>query len=113
MPGVEFGSIYDLQEVQSMLAERVTEWTAQWKREGHREGKEEGREEGREEGLQEGLEKGRKEGEAIFLLMLLENRFGTLDETYRARVLQADSETLLRWGAKVLTATSLAEVFPS
>jgi hypothetical protein len=91
LPGVELGSINDLQEVQSMLAERVTEWTEQWE--------------------QQGIEKGILKGEAIFLVRLLERRFGTLDETSRVRILQADSETLLQWGDQVLTATTLAEVF--
>jgi hypothetical protein len=87
LPGVELGSINDLQEVQSMLAERVTEWTEEWKRQG------------------------RQEGEAALLLRLLELRFGPLDETSGARVRRADAETLLRWGEKVLTATFLEEIF--
>jgi len=74
-----------------MLAERVTEWTEQWE--------------------QQGIEKGILKCEAIFLVRLLERRFGTLDETSRVRILQADSETLLQWGDQVLTATTLAEVF--
>jgi len=99
LPGVEFGSINDLQEVQSMLAERVTEWTEEWKRQGM------------EKGLQQGRLEGRQEGEAALLLRLLELRFGPLDETSGARVRRADAETLLRWGEKVLTAASLEEVF--
>jgi hypothetical protein len=95
LPGVEFGSINDLQEVQSMLAERVTEWTEEWKRQGR----------------QEGRLEGRQEGEAALLLRLLELRFGPLDETSGARVRRADTETLLRWGERVLTATSLEEIF--
>lgn len=91
LPGVELGSINDLQEVQSMLAERITEWTEQWEK--------------------QGLEKGILKGEAIFLARLLERRFGALDETSRTRILQADAETLLQWGERVLTATTLAEVF--
>lgn len=48
MPGVKLGSINDLQEVQSMLAERVTEWMEEWKRQGM------------EKGLQEGLQQERQ-----------------------------------------------------
>ena len=87
MPGVEFSSINDLEEVRSMLAERVTEWTEDWKRQG------------------------RQEGEAALLQRLLELRFGSLDETSQARIRRADAETLLQWGERVLTATSLGEVF--
>ncbi len=50
MPSVEFSEIQDLQEVQSMLAERVKEWTKDWKQQGI--------EEGRQKGLQEGLQQG-------------------------------------------------------
>ena len=91
LPGVELGNINDLQEVQSMLAERVTEWTEEWKR--------------------QGIEEGRQKGEAALLLRLLELRFGPLNETSGARVRRADAETLLRWGEKVLTAASLEEIF--
>ncbi len=87
LPGVELGSINDLQEVQSMLAERVAEWTEDWKRQG------------------------RQEGEAVLLQRQLELRFGPLDETSRARIRRADAETLLQWGERVLTAATLAEVF--
>jgi predicted transposase YdaD len=82
-----------------MLAERVTEWTEEWKRQG------------RQEGLQEGRQEGRQEGEALLLLRLLELRFGELDETSRARIRRADTETLLRWCENFLTATSISEVF--
>jgi len=97
LPGVELGSINDLQEVQSMLAERVTEWTEEWKR----------------QGMEKGLQQGRLEGEVALLLRQLELRFGELDETSRTRVHRADAETLLLWGERVLTAASLAEVIKS
>ncbi|MDD5037289.1 MAG: Rpn family recombination-promoting nuclease/putative transposase [Methylococcaceae bacterium] len=91
MPGVELSSINDLYEVQSMLAERVTEWTEEWKRQGRQEG--------------------RQEGEAAIVLRLLELRFGPLNETDRALIRRADAETLLRWGDKVLTSPSVEDVF--
>jgi len=34
MPGVDFDNLNELQEVKSMLAERVIEWTEQWERSG-------------------------------------------------------------------------------
>jgi hypothetical protein len=87
LPGVELGRINDLQEVQSMLAERVTEWTEEWKRQG------------------------RLEGEAALLLRQLEQRFGPLNEADRTRVSRADAETLLHWGERVLTAQAIEDVF--
>ncbi len=47
----------------------------------------------------------------MLLQRLLTLKFGALDETARARLAAADSETLLIWGDRVLTATSLAEIF--
>ena len=99
VPGVEFTNLNDLQEVQSMLAERVIEWTEEWKRQGV--------EKGRQEGLKEGLQK----GEATLLLRMLELRFGPLSESSRTQVRAADADTLLRWGERVLTATTVDEVF--
>jgi predicted transposase YdaD len=44
--GVEVPEVADLQEVRSMLAERVIEWTRDWKQQGLEEGRQEGRQEG-------------------------------------------------------------------
>jgi predicted transposase/invertase (TIGR01784 family) len=107
LPGVEFPELNDLREIRNMLAERVKDWSRAWKQEARAEGREEGRKVGR----QEGLEEGQKQGEFTMLVRLLELRFGPLDETARNRLDGADAETLLRWGERVLTASTLAEVF--
>jgi len=83
IPGAEIPEIENLQEVRTMLAERVKEWTKQW-----------------EQG-----------GEAKFLTRLLERKFGPLDAEVRSRIAQADSERLLEWGERVLTAERLEDVF--
>ena len=44
------------------------------------------------------------------LLRLLERKFGPPSEPVRARITQADAETLLRWFDLSLTAHSLDEV---
>ena len=49
----EFAKIKELQEVYTVLAERVTQWTQNWHEQGREEGREQGRQEGRQEGLQE------------------------------------------------------------
>jgi flagellar biosynthesis/type III secretory pathway protein FliH len=101
MPGVEFENLNELQEVKSMLAERVIEWTEQWKRQGLQEGL--------REGLQQGLERGRQEGEAAFCVC-----WSAVSARWRrnraARVRAADAETLLRWGERLLTAATAEEV---
>jgi hypothetical protein len=67
--------------------------------------------EGVAEGRKEGEVAGRKQGEVEVLVRLLERKFGPLDEVSRARLAAADSERLLGWAERVLTAGRLAEVF--
>ena len=81
-----------------MLAESIDRW--------NREIREEGRQEGREEAFQEGLQ----EGEALMVLRLLHVKFGPLDPEIEDRVRSADSERLLEWAGRILTAGSLQEV---
>ncbi|MDQ2694967.1 MAG: Rpn family recombination-promoting nuclease/putative transposase, partial [Pseudomonadota bacterium] len=58
IPGVRIQELQDLNEVDSMLAERVKEWTEQWKQQGLEEGRREGLQQGKQEGLQQGLQQG-------------------------------------------------------
>jgi hypothetical protein len=53
----------------------------------------------------------RNEGEADVLLRLLERKFGPLRETTRSRVRRASSARRMVWADRILTATTLAEVF--
>jgi len=69
-----------------MLAERVIEWTEEWE--------------------QQGMQK----GEATLLLRLMERRFGSVDGAIHHSLHNADAETLLRWGDRLLNATSAEEV---
>jgi predicted transposase YdaD len=56
MPGIKQHELGDIFEDDTMLAERVTEWTAQWKAEGRQEGREEGWQKGHLAGRQEGVQ---------------------------------------------------------
>jgi predicted transposase/invertase (TIGR01784 family) len=99
VPGTVIPQVADLQEVKSMLAERVVEWTHQWKQEGLEEGLQKGRQEGRQEGQEEALGKARG-----VLLRDLERRFGFLPEKVRRRVdaiasIEELAEFILRAGA--------------
>ncbi|MFC3852871.1 Rpn family recombination-promoting nuclease/putative transposase [Salinispirillum marinum] len=91
LPGVEFAQIQELHEVQSMLAERVKDWTRSWK--------------------MEGIQEGRLEGEAILLKKLLTHRFGTLPAAIEQRLTQASSAELESWAENILDAKTLEEVF--
>ncbi len=59
----------------------------------------------------EGRVEGRVEGEATMLLHLLRLRFGSVPAEVEARVMAANTETLLRWSERLLTATALDAVF--
>ena len=72
--------------------------------------KNEGKQEGLQIGKQEGLQIGKQEGEAQILKRLLTRKFGELPEEKRRMVETADSDTLLKWSERVLTADSLEEV---
>ncbi len=99
MPGQEMPEVNELQEIDTMLAETVEEWTRQWKEDGLREG----REEGRQEGWQE--------GEASLLRKLLERRFGALPAWVYDKLAQAAPEQLETWAIEILDAARLEDVF--
>jgi hypothetical protein len=54
VPGADFSPIHDLQEAETMLAERVKQWTEEWKQAGLAQGLREGIEQGIEQGLVKG-----------------------------------------------------------
>ena len=83
----------------------------EWIERGKQQGRQEGLQAGLQEGRQEGLQEGRQEGEANILVGLLEAKFGELDDATQDRVRKADDATLQTWSLRVLTASSLEEVF--
>jgi flagellar biosynthesis/type III secretory pathway protein FliH len=84
----ELTDLTDLEEVKSMLAERVTEWTREWK----------------QEGFEEGLAKVR-----AALIRELERHFGPLPTEARQRVESLDSGgKIVELSIASATATSLA-----
>jgi len=64
-----------------------------------------------EEGEQKGRQEGRQEGEARLLLRQLEEKFGAVDADSQERVRKADAERLLDWGARLIKARRLRDVF--
>ena len=106
VPGAVIPQMADLEEVKSMLAERVVEWTQEWKQEGF------------EKGLQQGIAKGiQKEADETaatlrgMLLANLEERFGALPEAARRQVGSIGSvEELASLLSRAGTAPSLASL---
>jgi len=78
-----------------MLRETVVGWTREWL----------------EEGKKEGLKEGRREGEVRLLVRQSELKFGSLSPQARERIDATDSDRLIEWGERILTARSLGEVF--
>ena len=94
MPGQPAAQAHDLQEMRGMLTETVKQWTRDWT----------------QEGVQQGMQQGMQKGEADMLLRQMAVQFGPLSDDVRQRVAEADSETLLRWGEKVLKARRIEDV---
>jgi predicted transposase YdaD len=99
LPGVELPELGDLNEVNTMLAERVMEWTRQWKAEGL------------QEGIEKGREEGRKSGETALLRKMLELKYGPIPEWVEDRIAQADATDIEQWAANLLNAQTLEAVF--
>ena len=100
----ELKMLEDLKELQEALGWEPVENFRE-------EGREEGRREGIQIGLERGLEQGHHRGETALLRRLLERRFGPLDASTLSRLEQADSDTLLEWGERVLDARNLEDVW--
>ncbi len=60
--------------------------------------------------LAEGIEEGRQEGESAMLQRLITLKFGQPDPSILHRIETADTDTLLRWAERILTATTLDQV---
>jgi predicted transposase YdaD len=65
----------------------------------------------REEGMQQGRQEGIQQGEVAVLLRLMERKFGhRLTDVDRQLVASADTETLLKWSDRILSANSIEEI---
>jgi predicted transposase/invertase (TIGR01784 family) len=119
LPGADLSRIETLQEVHSMLSERVLEWNRSFIEQGLEQGLKQGREQGLEQGREQGLKRGREQGlergratEARTILeRLLTRRFGALPASAQARLEQANLEEMETWLERVLDADTLAAVF--
>jgi len=94
-------------------------WMDRGRKQGHEQGREEGREQGleqgREQGLEQGreqgLEQGREEGQRELLLDMISDRFGAIPAEIEARVRSARSDDLRLWTKRLLSASSLSDIF--
>ena len=91
--------------------QRLDNWLIETKSASRQEGLQLGIEKGLQEGLQKGLQKGRSEGQRSLLAKLLQLKFGQLDASTEARLAKASAAQLGVWGERVLTASSLDEIW--
>ena len=61
--------------------------------------------------LEEGEKKGEHKGSTSVLLLQIQQKFGTLTDTVRDKVLAADRATLEKWTLRILTSETLDELF--
>ncbi|TBU91632.1 transposase [Stutzerimonas kirkiae] len=107
--------IENLQEVETMLADRIKQWERDFQKAGMQKGLEKGLEEGMQKGLEQGLEQGQAlgqlQGQRRVLNRLLSSRFGPLPPRASERLDQATPEQLDHWADRLLEAQCLEEVF--
>jgi flagellar biosynthesis/type III secretory pathway protein FliH len=89
----------------------MSTFAERFRAEGRSEGLQQGLERGIEQGMEQGMQLGTHRGEITVLVRLLERKFGRLPETLRPRIEAADEQSLLAWSERVLSATTLEDVF--
>ncbi|MDO8938601.1 MAG: Rpn family recombination-promoting nuclease/putative transposase [Methylicorpusculum sp.] len=89
----------ELNEVNAMLAERLTDWTLQWKKEGE--------EIGEKRGEKRGEKIGQKKEALRLLIRLSQLKYGELPDWAVQNMEQADLQQLENWAERILTAESL------
>jgi hypothetical protein len=65
----------------------------------------------REEGMQQGMQQGMQKGEAKLFSRLLYLKFGQIPEDKQRLIESADSQKLMQWSERILTAQRLDEVW--
>ena len=78
---------------------------------GMQKGMQKGIQQGMQKGIQQGMQKGIQQGEARFLKRQLRRVFGDLAPDIEQRIDSASSEDIERWGDRILTCKTLAEIF--
>ena len=96
-----------LEEIEPMLSERIQKWTDEL----IQKGRDEGITVGKAEGLAEGKSEGLTEGHARVFIALFEKKFGPMSDAVLARVTSASADQLLRFSERLLSATTLDDVF--
>ncbi len=103
--------ITDLEELPSMLAQRIDRITHRWQMEGWRKGRAEGEAKGRAEGEAKGRAEGEAKEAARLFLELFAAKFGDAPAQVRQRVTGASRRQLETWAKRLLRAERPEDVF--
>ncbi len=103
--------IEDLQEMPTMVTQRIERITQGWLLEGRKEGEQIGIRKGEQIGIRKGEQIGIRKGEIAVLRRQLERKFGELPRETIERLERADVDLLLEWSDRILTAAKLDEIF--
>ncbi|BAO82699.1 uncharacterized conserved protein [Serpentinimonas maccroryi] len=111
----EIDTINDLLEGSAMLEQTIERWfdeaTMKGLKQGLQQGLQQGLEQGLEQGVQRGVQQGVHQGYAKALALQLRLRFGAVPQWVDTRLAQASEEQLMDWMARILSASSLSELF--
>ena len=66
---------------------------------------------GFKKGKQQGVQRGMQQGESTMLVRQMERKFGQVSKEVKQKIEAADSDTLLEWGEKILSASTAEDVF--
>ena len=103
------GPLPRLEEVRTMLAETVQEWTAEWVKQG----REQGREQGIQEGIEEGIHQGVQQGQRALLCRQAARKFDVAVGERLAAALEgvADSDRLAQVGDWIIECGTADDLF--
>ena len=101
-----------LEEVRTMLAETVREWTEQWVEQGIEKGIEQGIEKGIEQGIEKGIEQGRAEERALLCRLAARKFEAAAGERLAAALADVtDADRLAQVGEWIIECGTAAELF--
>lgn len=97
-PGTHFTEFNELQEVHTMLAETVENWTKDWEKRGL------------EKGIEQGSALGRQKEAIKVLLLLLDTKFGVITQDQHEKISSANTEQIETWIKYIFQAQSVEEL---
>ena len=92
-----------IRELHEFEKEKIMQYVSNIERVGFKKGK--------QQGIQQGKRQGMQQGESTMLVRQIERKFGQVSKEVKQKIGLADSDTLLEWGEKILSASTLDDIF--